>query len=233
MKKHIGLFLVALFASAMAAQQPQTQTAPISALNAKYANGTAPGYWPTAGSGLTLNLSGGTAFCSGSVVTYSAGTLTMTASTTNNIYLNTASSCVPAVKTTAFTSSDIPVAQVVTSGSAITGITDVRTLFFNNATGGATTTIASGTSSLGTSAIASATCATVVTTTATGVASTDSVIWNPNASIKAVTGYVPATTGGLSIAGYPTTNAVNWDVCNWTSSSITPGAVTLNWRVVR
>jgi hypothetical protein len=26
---------------------------------------------------------------------------------------------------------------------------------------------------------------------------------------------------------------VNFDVCNWTSSSITPGAVTLNWRVVR
>jgi hypothetical protein len=93
--------------------------------------------------------------------------------------------------------------------------------------------IASGTSALGTSAIASATCATVVTTTATGAASTDAITWNPNASIKAVTGYTPATTGGLTIAGYPTTNAVNWDVCNWTSSSITPGAVTLNWRVVR
>jgi hypothetical protein len=137
MKKHLGFLLAMLFASVLTAQQPQTQTAPISALNAKYANGTAPGYWPTAGSGLTLNLSGGTAFCSGSVVTYSAGTLTMTASTTNNVYLNTASSCVPAVKTTAFTSSDIPVAQVVTSGSAITGITDVRTLFNNSAGSGA------------------------------------------------------------------------------------------------
>ena len=96
-----------------------------------------------------------------------------------------------------------------------------------------TTTIASGTSALGTSAIASGACATVVTTSATGTASTDAIIWNPNASIKGVTGYVPSTSGGLTIAAYPTTNNVNFDVCNWTSASITPGAVTLNWRVVR
>lgn len=118
------------------AQQPQTQTAPISAINAKYVNGAAPGYWPTAGSGLTLNVSSGTAFCSGAVITYAGGTLTMTASTTNYVYLNTASSCAPAVKTSTFTSSDIPVAQVVTSGSAITSISDVRTLFQNGGGGG-------------------------------------------------------------------------------------------------
>lgn len=96
-----------------------------------------------------------------------------------------------------------------------------------------TQTIASGTSALGTSAIASGACATVVTTTATGTAGTDAITWNPNGSIKAVTGYIPSTSGGLTIAVYPTTNAVNWDVCNWTSSSITPGAVTLNWSVTR
>jgi hypothetical protein len=99
--------------------------------------------------------------------------------------------------------------------------------------GSGTTTISSGTSALGTSLITTAACATTVTTTATGVAATDAIIWNPNASIKAVTGYVPATTGGLSISGYPSSGAVNWDVCNWTSASITPAAVTLNWRVVR
>jgi hypothetical protein len=93
--------------------------------------------------------------------------------------------------------------------------------------------IASGASPLGTSAIASTTCSTVVTAAATGVASTDAIIWTPNASIKAVTGYTPLTTGGLSITVYPTTNNVNFDVCNWTASSITPGAVTLNWRVIR
>jgi hypothetical protein len=93
--------------------------------------------------------------------------------------------------------------------------------------------IASGTSSLGTGSISSATCATVVTTSATGTLSTDAIIWNPNGSIKAVTGYVPATTGGLSIAAYPTADNVNFDVCNWSSGSLTPGAVTINWRVVR
>lgn len=98
---------------------------------------------------------------------------------------------------------------------------------------GSTVTIASGTSAMGTSAIASTACATVVTTSATGTASTDTIIFTPNGSIKAITGYVPATTGGLTIAGYPTTNNVNWDVCNWSSGSLTPSALTLNWRVVR
>lgn len=95
------------------------------------------------------------------------------------------------------------------------------------------TLIASGTSALGTAAIASGACATAVSTTATGVATTDAITWNPNASIKAVTGYAPSTSGGLTIAAFPTSGHVNFDVCNWTSGSITPGAVTLNWRVIR
>jgi len=93
--------------------------------------------------------------------------------------------------------------------------------------------VISGSSALGTSAISSGACATVVTASATGVATTDRVSWSPNGSIKAVTGYVPATTGGLSIAAYPTANAVNFDVCNWTSGSVTPGAVTVNWSVLK
>lgn len=96
-----------------------------------------------------------------------------------------------------------------------------------------TQTIASGTATLGTTAIASAACATVVTVAATGVTTTDTISWTPNASIKAVTGYAPSTSGGLSIAAYPTSGDVNFDVCNWSAASITPGAVTLNWRVVR
>lgn len=91
--------------------------------------------------------------------------------------------------------------------------------------------VASGTLTLGTSLIASGACATVATAVATGAASTSKIAWSPNASIKAVTGYVPLTTGGLSIAVYPTSNTVNADVCNATASSITPGAVTLNWAV--
>lgn len=95
-----------------------------------------------------------------------------------------------------------------------------------------TQTIASGASALGTSAIASGACA-VVSPTATGTATTDVVSWSFNADITAVTGYAPVTTGGLAIYVYPTANTANLKVCNPTSASITPGAVTLNWRVAR
>ncbi len=98
---------------------------------------------------------------------------------------------------------------------------------------GVTHTIASGTKALDTDAIASTACDTLATTTATGAASTDVVIFTANADITAVTGYAPVTTGGLAIYAWPTTNTINWKVCNPTSSSITPGAVTLNYRIVR
>lgn len=97
----------------------------------------------------------------------------------------------------------------------------------------ATGTIASGTSALGTSAIASGACATVVTTTATGTATTDVIGWGFNGDPTAVTGYVPSTSGMLTIISYPTSGNVNFKVCNNTSASITPGAITLNWRVAR
>lgn len=94
-------------------------------------------------------------------------------------------------------------------------------------------TIASGTATLGTSAIASGASATVVTVAATGVATTDVVGWGFNGSPIAVTGYVPSANGMLTIIAYPTANNVNFVVANNTASSITPGAITLNWRVVR
>jgi hypothetical protein len=37
----------------------------------------------------------------------------------------------------------------------------------------------------------------------------------------------------LTIQAYPTAGFVNWDICNPTASTITPGAVTLNWNVTR
>lgn len=127
MNRLIALCLT-LIAAAAAAQQPQTQTAPIYPVNAKYVQGVAPGYWPTPGAGLTLNLTAGTSFCNGLIYPYVGGTLTMTASTTNYVYLDPSSSCVPAVNTTGFTSSLVPIAVVVTGSSAITTITDDRTI---------------------------------------------------------------------------------------------------------
>lgn len=124
------------------------------------------------------------------------------------------------------------------SGTALTGTTPgtgVLTALGTNlsAAGGMSSTIASGTSALGTSAISSATCATVVTTSATNTATTDVIWWGFNADPTSTTGYQAATAGMLTIIAYPTANNVNFKVCNNTASSITPGAVTLNWRVIR
>lgn len=94
-------------------------------------------------------------------------------------------------------------------------------------------TIANGTSALGTSAISSGACATVVTTTATGTATTDTIGWGFNGDPTGVTGYQASANGMLTIIAYPGTNNVNFKVCNNTGSSITPGAITLNWRVAR
>lgn len=93
--------------------------------------------------------------------------------------------------------------------------------------------IASGTSALGTGAISAGTCATVVTTAATGTQTTDAIVAAFNADPTGVTGYNPAGAGPLTIYKYPTADNVNFKVCNWTSGSITPGAITLNWRVIR
>lgn len=102
-----------------------------------------------------------------------------------------------------------------------------------SAAGGLSTTVASGTSALGTSAIGSAACATAVTTSATNTATTDVIWWGFNGDPTGVTGYAPLVAGMLTIIAYPSANNVNYKVCNNTSSSITPGAITLNWRVVR
>jgi hypothetical protein len=127
---------MAMVVTTAVAQQPQNPLAPVVAVKAKYIQGS---YDPTPGTGLVLNLGGGTANCTGTIVTYVASTLTMSASTTNYVYLNTSSSCIPAVKTTSFTASDIPIAVVVTNGTAIvpnTGITDVRASLQENAASG-------------------------------------------------------------------------------------------------
>jgi hypothetical protein len=127
--RRLTLATVLVVVSALSAQQNYTNTAPLQRYNAKYNNGVGTGYWPTAGSGLTLDIAGGTAFCNGTIVTYAAGTLTMTASQTNYVYLDSTVSCAPASNTTGFTSAQIPIATVVAGSSTITTITDVRSFF--------------------------------------------------------------------------------------------------------
>jgi len=99
--------------------------------------------------------------------------------------------------------------------------------------GGTTVTVCSGSQALGTSAIASGAAATTVTITCTGLLATDNIQLDFNASPLGVTGYIPSSSGMLTIVKWPSANTINIAVVNNTSSSITPGAVTLNYRVVR
>jgi hypothetical protein len=141
----IALLISSIFPN-LSAQQPQTQTAPISAINAKYVQGIGIGFWPKPVSGLNLKVSAGTVNCSGTVQQYADTTLTLTTNTTNYIFLNTSSSCVPSAKTTQFTSSDIPIGIVTTGVSTITNVLDVRSMFQtpNNGGGGPPSGTASG-----------------------------------------------------------------------------------------
>lgn len=131
----VGLFALLVILSAakdLLCQQAQAQSGqPIYAVNAKYVQGVAPGYWPTGAAGLTLNVASGTSFCGTPpvAVNYAGGTLTLTASATNYVYLDPAAACAPASNTTGFSAGAIPLAKVVTTTGAISTVTDLRSWF--------------------------------------------------------------------------------------------------------
>lgn len=115
--------------------------------------------------------------------------------------------------------------------------------------------IASGTSALGTAQIASEDCATTVSTAASGVephnstctgsgtpatcctgsgtgtCAGDFIDWQFMSDPTSTTGYTAS--GMLTIIQTATDGYVNFDVCNLTGSAITPGAMSLQWRVTR
>jgi hypothetical protein len=91
--------------------------------------------------------------------------------------------------------------------------------------------IASGTVTLGTSAIASGACATTVTVAASGVQTTDNMLADFNSDPTSTVGYEPGAM--LTIVKFPSANGVNFRACNNTGVSISPTAITLNWRVLR
>ena len=93
--------------------------------------------------------------------------------------------------------------------------------------------IASGTAAMGTGIITSGACATVVTSAGVGILTTDIITYTPNVDPTGVTGYAPNAGGSLYIWAFPTAGNANFKVCNNTNASVTPGAITLNWRVVR
>lgn len=95
-----------------------------------------------------------------------------------------------------------------------------------------TQTIGSGSVALHTAAIASGACDTT-SATVTGTLNGDLVDWYPSADISAVTGYIPGVSGGLDVKLFVTSNTLNFKACNWSSASITPGAVTIEYGVSR
>lgn len=86
--------------------------------------------------------------------------------------------------------------------------------------------VASGTSTLGNAAITSGSCATVVSTAASGVLASDRIEWAYASA--------PATADGLlTLSPYVTGGNVNWKLCNPTASSQAPSGLAVNWEVLR
>jgi hypothetical protein len=95
-----------------------------------------------------------------------------------------------------------------------------------------TQTIGKGEVALGTGTIAANTCAPLVFSAA-GVRVNDVISWSYSTDPSQVAGYDPRSPGALSISAFPAQDQVTFSVCNSTSASINPGAVTLNWIVTR
>lgn len=160
---------------------------------------------------------------------------TSPALTTPNIGAATASSVNKVAVTQPATGSTLTIAdgKTLTADNTLTFTgTDNSSVAFG---GGGTVayTVASGTITLSTTAIASGAASAAQTVSAPGVLATDVIEVSFNGDPTGITGYIPSTQGMLTIIPYPTANAVNFKVCNNTGASITPGAVTLNWRVTR
>lgn len=119
----------------------------------------------------------------------------------------------------------------IATTSPITGGTITTTGTIACAT--CTITIASGDIALATAEIASGACTSAQTDTATGTATTDVIIYTPAADPTGIDAYEVSATGSVYIWAYPTSNTANFKVCNNTAGALTPGALTINWKVVR
>jgi len=85
----------------------------------------------------------------------------------------------------------------------------------------------SATLALATTAIGANTCAAAQAVSLTGLTTSSVVKWSFASTPIGVTGY---GTGGLQIATFATSGKANFVVCNITSGSITPGAISVNVR---
>ena len=210
----------------IAAQQPTT-TSGVTKTNVQWVQGVGPGYWPTAGTGLSVRLAAGTAFCNGAVQNYAGGSLSLSANATNYIYLDPTDTCTPNTNTTGFTPAVIPIAIVTTSTSAVNTITDVRTEFV--APGSATVAAGSCPSNQFVTAVGSATptCAQPAFSSLSGTAAITQLPLAASASagILQLTGDLSGSAAGPVVSGIqgipvsptpPTANQfLGWNGSQW------------------
>jgi hypothetical protein len=108
---------------------------------------------------------------------------------------------------------------------------------FHRSTGAiGTVTVASGSQDLSAAgAIPSGACSAPLTNTATGVTPADSIIASFAGDPTGIVGFQPLVTGMLTVIPYPDAGGdlVDFKVCNITALPITPGAIVVNWEVVR
>lgn len=98
-----------------------------------------------------------------------------------------------------------------------------------------TRTIASGTTAMPTGALAGNSCDASATTSAgSGIQTSDAVAVTFASDPTGVVGYGGGTpNGGITINAWPTSGQMNFKTCNQTASSITRGAISVNWRDTR
>lgn len=128
MRRYLFVVISLLSLAIVVCGQQPTSTDPLVYENTTTVNGVGPGYWPTKGTGLTLNISAGRVRCGSTMINYAGGTLTLSDNTTNYVYLDSSSSCGVGSNTTGYTSTLVAIATVITSGGTITNIADDRTV---------------------------------------------------------------------------------------------------------
>lgn len=79
---------------------------------------------------------------------------------------------------------------------------------------------------LPTSSVGANSCTSPATATMTGVTTANSFVPTFTSDPSAVNGW--GATGGLVFTSWPSSNTLNWEVCNQTANPITPGAMVLN-----
>ena len=126
----------------------------------------------------------------------------------------------------------VTVVNLATQVTGLLGKTNGGTGISSTATfpssGTVSTTFATGTTALGTSAIASGSCGTTVSVSTSGIVTTDVIEFSLSAAPSSSNLY-----SWLTVYSFPTSGAVNFSDCNPSSASRTPTALSAVWRVTR